>query len=51
MVTAVPLRLLGLLALTLAITLPSCQAVFPQTTLANAPQVFSPGFFESSDGK
>ena len=28
----VPLRLLGLLLLTLAITVPSCQAVFAQAT-------------------
>jgi hypothetical protein len=36
-------RLLGLLLLTLAIGIPSCQAVFPPET-ANAPQPFNPGF-------
>ncbi|HXH26012.1 MAG TPA: hypothetical protein VNI78_12220 [Vicinamibacterales bacterium] len=36
-----PLRLLGLLLLTLAITIPSCQAVFSG---AVAPQPFEPGF-------
>jgi hypothetical protein len=46
-VVSFPLRLSGLLALTLAITIPSCQAVFPQTSSANAPQLFSPGFFDA----
>jgi hypothetical protein len=36
-----PLRLLGLLLLTLAITIPSCQAVFSDT---EPPQPFEPGF-------
>jgi len=39
----VPLRLLGLLLLTLAIGIPSCQAVFPLDG-ANAPAPFKPGF-------
>jgi hypothetical protein len=39
----VPLRLLGLLLLTLAIAIPSCQAVFPLDR-ADAPATFKPGF-------
>jgi hypothetical protein len=38
-----PLRLLGLGLLTLAILIPSCQAVFPRDG-AGAPQPFKPGF-------
>jgi hypothetical protein len=34
-------RLLGLFLLTLAITIPSCQAVFPRDA---APAPFNPGF-------
>ena len=37
-----PLRLLGLLLLTLAIAIPSCQAVFPRG--ADALQPFTPEF-------
>ena len=43
-----PLRALGLLVLVLAITVPSCQAVFPRTPTDNAPEVLSPGSFEES---
>jgi len=42
-----PLRVLGLLALILSITLPSCQAVFTHASSINAPQQLSPGFFET----
>jgi len=38
-----PLRLLGLCLLTLAIMIPSCQAVFSHNG-ADAPQPFKPGF-------
>ena len=38
-----PLRLLGLGLLTLAILIPSCQALFPRDG-AGAPQPFTPGF-------
>jgi hypothetical protein len=41
--TIVPLRLLGLLLLTLTIGIPSCQAVFPLGR-ADAPESFKPGF-------
>lgn len=44
---AFPVRVLGLLALILSITLPSCQAVFSHTPSNNAPQQFSPGFFQT----
>jgi hypothetical protein len=47
---AFPVRVLGLLALILSITLPSCQAVFTHAPSANGPQQFSPGFFET-DGR
>jgi hypothetical protein len=39
----VPLRLLGLGLLTLAILIPSCQAVFPRDG-GGAPRPFTPGF-------
>jgi len=45
-----PVRMLGLLALLLSITVPSCQAVFTHASSINAPQRFSPGFFEM-DGR
>jgi hypothetical protein len=38
-----PLRLLGLFLLTLAIAIPSCQAVFPRDS-ADAPRPFPPNF-------
>jgi hypothetical protein len=38
-----PLRLLGLCLLTLAILIPSCQALFPRDG-GGAPQPFKPGF-------
>jgi hypothetical protein len=38
-----PLRLIGLGLLTLAILIPSCQAVFPRDG-RGAPQPFTPGF-------
>jgi hypothetical protein len=38
-----PVRLFGLFLLTLAITIPSCQALFPLNT-ADAPQPFKPAF-------
>jgi|RhiMetStandDraft_4_1073278.scaffolds.fasta_scaffold320982_1 hypothetical protein len=47
---AFPVRVLGLLALILSITLPSCQAVFTHARSINGPQQFSPGFFET-DGR
>jgi hypothetical protein len=37
-----PLRILGLLLLSVAIVIPSCQAVFPTGTVDTAP--FRPGF-------
>jgi hypothetical protein len=37
-----PLRILGLLLLSVALVLPSCQAVFPTGTFDTAP--FQPGF-------
>jgi hypothetical protein len=37
-----PLRILGLLLLSVAIVVPSCQAVFPTSTFDAAP--FQPGF-------
>jgi hypothetical protein len=37
------MRLLGLLLLTLALAIPSCQAVFPRDA-ADAPAPFDPGF-------
>jgi hypothetical protein len=43
MMAIVPLRVLGLLLLTLAIGIPSCQAVFPLDG-TNAPAPFKPGF-------
>jgi len=42
-----PVRVLGVLALILSITLPSCQAVFTQSSSINAPQRLSPGFFQT----
>jgi hypothetical protein len=39
-------RVLGLLLLTLAITVSSCQAVFQLGSSRNAPQQLSPGSFE-----
>ncbi len=42
-------RLLGLLLLTLAITVSSCQAVFPGMETINAPQQLNPGF--GTDGR
>lgn len=39
----VPLRLLGLFFLIVAITIPSCQALFPLDG-ADQPQPFRPGF-------
>lgn len=36
-------RLFGLILLTLAITIPSCQALFPRDA-AEAPRPFNPGF-------
>ena len=44
---AFPVRVLGLLALILSITLPSCQAVFTHASSVNAPQQASPGFFQT----
>jgi hypothetical protein len=41
-VIRLPLRLLGLTLLTLALTIPSCQAVFHRGAEANQP--FTPGF-------
>lgn len=41
-------RTLGLLALTLAIGIPSCQAVLPGGDTGNAPASLSPGSFEES---
>jgi hypothetical protein len=41
-VIRLPLRLLGLTLLTLALTIPSCQAVFPRG--ADATQPFTPSF-------
>ncbi|HEY6360485.1 MAG TPA: hypothetical protein VIX63_05245 [Vicinamibacterales bacterium] len=38
-----PLRFFGLCLLTLAILIPSCQAVFPRDA-ADAPRPFKPGF-------
>lgn len=38
-------RLFGLLLLTLAIAIPSCQAVFPRDG-ADAPRPFQPGFVD-----
>jgi hypothetical protein len=38
-----PLRLLGLTLLVLAISIPSCQALFPPDG-AGAPRPFAPGF-------
>jgi hypothetical protein len=49
-VATFPVRVLGLLALILSITLPSCQAVFTHTSSINAPQQASPGFFQT-DGR
>jgi len=49
-VATFPVRVLGLIALILSITLPSCQAVFTHASTINAPQQFSPGFFET-DGR
>ena len=46
-VAAFPVRMLGLLAMILAISLPSCQAVFPHASSANAPQLLSPGSFQT----
>jgi hypothetical protein len=46
-VATFPVRFLGLLALILAITLPSCQAVFHNASSINAPQQLSPGSFET----
>jgi hypothetical protein len=40
-------RAFGLLALTLAIGIPSCQAVLPGGDAGNAPASLSPGSFES----
>ena len=37
-------RLLGLLLLTLALSVSSCQAVFPDGVTINTPQQFDPGF-------
>jgi hypothetical protein len=37
-----PLRILGLLLFSVAIVIPSCQAVFPPGTVDTAP--FQPGF-------
>jgi hypothetical protein len=41
----IPLRLLGLLLLTLAITIPGCQALFPLDS-ASATKPFQPGFLQ-----
>jgi hypothetical protein len=38
-------RLVGLLLLTLAITVSSCQAVFPRAGTVNQPQQLNPGSF------
>ena len=38
-------RLVGLFLLALAITVSSCQAVFPRDATVNAPQQLSPGSF------
>lgn len=40
------LRALGLLLLTLGITVASCQALFPRSDAANTPRQLSPGSFE-----
>ena len=42
-IATLPLRLLGLGLLTLAILIPSCQAVFPREG-GGAPHPFTPGF-------
>jgi hypothetical protein len=42
-------RLLGLFLLTLALTVSSCQAVFPDRGTVNAPQQFDPG--SGTDGR
>ena len=44
-ISTLPLRLLGLGLLTLAILIPSCQAVFPRDG-AGAPRPFTPGFLQ-----
>ena len=49
-VATFPVRVLGLLALIMSITLPSCQAVFTHGPSINSPQQSSPGFFET-DGR
>jgi len=41
-------RALGLLALTLAIGIPSCQAVLPGGDTGNEPSLLSPGSFDGS---
>jgi hypothetical protein len=40
-------RVLGLLLLTLTITVPGCQAVMRSADTANAPQQLSPGSFSN----
>jgi hypothetical protein len=42
-------RIVGLLLLTLAISVSSCQAVFPDAGTVNAPQQLNPGSF--TDGR
>jgi len=49
-VATFPVRVLGLLALILSITLPSCQAVFTHGSSVNGPQQLSPGSFQT-DGR
>jgi hypothetical protein len=42
-------RIVGLLLLTLSISVSSCQAVFPAGSTVNAPQQLNPGSF--TDGR
>ena len=42
-------RIVGLLLLTLALSVSSCQAVFPDGGTINAPQQLNPGF--TTDGR
>jgi len=45
MMAIIPVRLLGLLLLTLAITIPGCQALFPLDS-PSATKPFTPGFLQ-----